>query len=84
MTRGLNFYHFLSLLVVLSTPGHASFCAAKGVRRGGLLLYCGAAVVARMDPASNAESAQNVEMFKIKKLIKGLEAARGYAEGERA
>lgn len=33
-----------------------------------------------MDPASNAESAQNVEMFKIKKLIKGLEAARGYIE----
>jgi hypothetical protein len=24
------------------------------------------------------DSSQNVEMFKIKKLIKGLEAARGY------
>jgi hypothetical protein len=26
----------------------------------------------------NAETQHNVEMFKIKKLIKGLEAARGY------
>jgi hypothetical protein len=32
-----------------------------------------------MEQAS--ESSQNVEIFKIKKLIKGLEAARGYAVG---
>lgn len=64
-----------------STPGQVSFCAAKGVKREGLSCFnCGAVVVTKMDPASNAESAQNVEMFKIKKLIKGLEAARGYIE----
>lgn len=59
-------------------PGRLVLC--RGLFQDGIGLYIRCvpqALTYPLDMEQSSDTAQNVEIFKIKKLIKGLEAARG-------